>query len=136
LKSLEIDHIGIAVKSIEESTIKYQQLLGAKVVHDEVVDHQQVNVRFLQTGAKKFELLEATSPESPITRFIEKRNEGLHHIAFKVSDIRHEMDRLKKEGFQLLQDKPIKGAWNKWVCFIHPKSIHGVLVEICQPMDV
>ena len=134
MKSLEIDHIGIAVINLDESTARYQQLSGAIIIHEEEVAHQKVKVRFLQTGNQKLELLEATSTESPIARFIEKHNEGVHHIAFKVENIWDEMDRLKKEGFQLLQEAPIPGAFNKWVCFIHPKSVHGMLVEICQPM--
>ena len=134
MKSLEIDHIGIAVQSIEASTVRYQQLSGAVIIHEEEVAHQKVKVRFLQTGNQKLELLEATSPDSPIARFIEKHHDGVHHIAFKVDNIRDEMDRLRNEGFHLIQEAPIPGACNKWICFIHPKSVHGMLVEICQPM--
>jgi len=90
---------------------------------------------FFKSGSTKIELLEATHPDSPISRFIERKGEGIHHIAFEVDDIRKEMIRLRAEGFQVLQDEPVKGADNKWICFIHPRTANGVLIEICQSID-
>jgi len=130
-----IEHIGIAVKSIDESDRLYQRLLGVPPYKHEEVPSQMVITSFFSAGASKIELLQATHPESPIERFIEKRGEGVHHIAFEVNDIRSEMLRLKQEGFELLQDEPALGADQKWVCFIHPRSANGVLVELCQSID-
>ncbi len=134
LPHLPFDHVGIAVRSISNATGNYEKLLGAKVVYDEEVSSQKVRVRFLKYGnAPKIELLEATDPSSPIAKFIAKRGEGIHHIAFHADDIYREYDRLTKEGFELLQKEPIPGAANKLIFFIHPKSMGGTLVEICQP---
>ena len=129
-----MDHIGIAVKDIERSTEKYVQLLQATVIHDEQVPSQGVSVRFLHVGGEtKIELLQALDESSPVRKFIDKRGEGLHHIAFKTDDIYFEFERLKAAGLQLLQAEPVIGANNKLIFFIHPKSMGGTLVEICQP---
>ena len=129
---LKIEHIGIAVKSLADSEPLFEKLLNTPSYKREEVEDQKVITSFFQTGESKIELLEATADESPISKFIEKRGEGIHHIAFEVEDIRSEMQRLQNEGFQLLSDEPSVGADNKWVCFLHPKSTNGVLVEICQ----
>lgn len=128
----KIEHIGIAVKNLEDSVSLYERLLGVSCYKKEEVLSEQVITAFFKTGESKIELLEASSPDSAINKFIEKRGEGIHHIAFAVDDILSEMERLKSEGFQLLNDAPKKGADNKLVCFIHPKSANGVLIEICQ----
>ena len=128
----KIEHIGIAVKSLDQSIPLYQKLLNTPCYKTESVDSEKVNTAFFQTGQNKIELLESTDPEGVIARFIEKKGEGLHHIAFAVADIVAEMERLKAEGFVLLNETPKKGADNKLVCFVHPKDTKGVLVEICQ----
>ncbi|HEY0055846.1 MAG TPA: methylmalonyl-CoA epimerase [Pedobacter sp.] len=132
----KIEHIGIAVKSIEKASGTYERLLGVKSYKRENVSSENVITEFFKIGDEKIELLEATSPESAIARFIEKRGEGIHHIAFKVADINKEMLRLKSEGFTLLSEKPQPGADNKLVCFVHPKDTHGVLIELCQDVWV
>jgi methylmalonyl-CoA/ethylmalonyl-CoA epimerase len=128
----KIEHIGIAVKSIEQANDIYTKLLGNKPYKSEEVESEMVITSFYKTGDGKVELLEAKSPESAISKFIEKKGEGLHHIAFEVDDIVAEMENLKKLGFVLLSDKPKRGADNKLICFVHPKSANGVLVELCQ----
>jgi len=128
----KIEHIGIAVSDMAAATDIYERLLNTKVYKTEAVATEGVNTVFMQTGPNKIELLEATSPDSPIAKFIEKRGEGIHHIAFDVTDIRAEMARLKAEGFTLLNEEPKRGADNKLVCFVHPKGTNGVLVELCQ----
>ena len=128
----KIEHIGIAVKSLKDSSSVYERLLGISSYKKEEVFSEQVITEFFKVGESKIELLEASSPDSPINKFIEKRGEGIHHIAFAVDDITKEMARLKEEGFQLLNDSPKKGADNKLVCFVHPKSSNGVLIELCQ----
>lgn len=128
----KIEHIGIAVKSIDEANERYSQLFGAGPYKEEFVKSEGVRTSFFMNGPNKIELLEATNPESAIAKFIEKKGEGIHHIAFAVEDIKSEMKRLEAKGFRLLNEAPKKGADNKWVCFIHPKSSHGVLVELCQ----
>ena len=130
----KLEHIGIAVKSLAESESLFEKLLHIAPYKRETVDDQQVITSFFNTGDSKVELLEATSQDSAIATFIDKRGEGLHHIAFEVEDIRKEMQRLHEAGFQLLRDEPAIGADNKWVCFIHPKTANGVLIEICQTM--
>ena len=127
-----IEHIGIAVKSLTESDPLFQRLLGVPPYKHEEVPDQMVITSFFKAGAGKVELLQATHSDSPVHRFIDRKGEGIHHIAFEVEDIRAEMDRLKEEGFELLQEEPAIGADHKWVCFIHPRSANGVLVEICQ----
>jgi methylmalonyl-CoA/ethylmalonyl-CoA epimerase len=128
----KIEHIGIAVKDLETTNQLYAALLGAPHYKTEAVESEGVNTSFFKSGSNKIELLEATSPESPIAKFIAKKGEGLHHIAFAVTDIQSEIKRLKKEGFIVLNEVPKKGADNKLVAFLHPKSTHGVLIELCQ----
>lgn len=128
----DIEHIGIAVKSLENSGDIYCKLLGVASYKTEVVETEEVITKFYQTGNQKIELLQATSVNSAISKFIEKRGEGIHHIAFKVDDIVREMERLKAEGFTLINELPKKGADNKLVCFVHPKGTNGVLIELCQ----
>ena len=128
----KIEHIGIAVKDIAGAGIIYEKLLNTTVYKIEEVAAEGVRTAFLRSGPNKIELLEPTSADSAIGKFIEKKGEGVHHIAFDVENIVAEMERLKKEGFELLNDKPKEGADNKLVCFIHPKSANGVLIELCQ----
>lgn len=130
-----IEHIGIAVNSLTQAGEVYQKLLNTGIYKTEDVASESVRTAFLQCGPNKIELLEALSDDSPIAKFIAKRGEGIHHIAFEVNDIRAEMARLKGEGFVLLNDEPKPGADNKWVCFLHPKGVNGVLVELCQNRD-
>jgi methylmalonyl-CoA/ethylmalonyl-CoA epimerase len=127
-----IEHIGIAVKNLELSNDLFTKLLGTAPYKQEGVESEGVMTSFFQTGQTKIELLEATNPDSPIAKFIEKKGEGIHHIAFEVEDILAEMERLKNEGFTLLNEVPKKGADNKLVCFLHPKGTNSVLVELCQ----
>ncbi|HLV14646.1 MAG TPA: methylmalonyl-CoA epimerase [Xanthomarina sp.] len=128
----KIEHIGIAVKNLEESNELFSKLFGKSHYKIEEVASEGVNTSFFQVGENKIELLEATKPDSPIAKFIEKKGEGIHHIAFDVSDIEAEITRLKKEGFVVLNETPKKGADNKLVVFLHPKSTNGVLIELCQ----
>ena len=127
-----VDHIGIAVKDLAISVPLFEKLLNSQCYKTETVASEQVRTAFLRTGETKIELLEGLDPEGVIAGFINRQGEGLHHIAFEVDDIEAEMARLKKEGFRLLSEKPRQGADNKLVCFIHPKSAQGVLVEICM----
>lgn len=127
-----IEHIGIAVKDLQKSNLLFEMLLKAKPYKAETVESENVITSFFKSGETKIELLEASSPDSPIAKFIEKRGEGVHHIAFAVEDIKSEIQRLKKEGFVVLNEEPKMGADNKWVCFLHPKSTNGVLIELCQ----
>ena len=131
----KIEHIGIAVKNISEANKIYEALLGTPPYKSEKVESEGVQTSFFKCGESKIELLEASNKESPIAKFIEKRGEGIHHIAFAVDNIYLEMERLKKEGFILLNEIPKKGADNKLVAFLHPKSSNGVLVELCQEID-
>jgi len=131
----KIEHIGIAVKNIQEANKVYEALLGTAPYKSEKVESEGVETSFFRIGESKIELLEATKPDSPIAKFIEKRGEGVHHIAFSVQNILSEMERLKKEGFILLNDTPKIGADNKLVAFLHPKSAGGVLVELCQEIN-
>jgi methylmalonyl-CoA/ethylmalonyl-CoA epimerase len=128
----KIEHIGIAVSSLEEASIIYEKLFGAPAYKQEEVASEGVKTAFFRSGPNKIELLEATNPESPIAKFIAKKGEGIHHIAFDVEDITVEIARLKKEGFIVLNEIPKKGADNKLVAFLHPKSTNGVLIELCQ----
>ena len=130
----KIEHIGIAVKDIANAGKLYEKLLNTIVYKVENVESEAVKTAFLQSGPNKIELLEATNTDSAIAKFIEKKGEGVHHIAFDVEDIVAEMKRLKEEGFILLSDEPKMGADSKLVCFIHPKSANGVLIELCQPL--
>lgn len=127
-----IEHIGIAVKDLEASISLYGQLLNTPCYKQEVVESEGVTTAFFQTGPNKIELLSATNPESPIARFLEKKGEGIHHIAFAVADIRAEMKRLQALGFELLSEEPKSGADNKIICFLHPKTTGSVLIELCQ----
>lgn len=129
---MKVEHIGIAVKNISESNALFAALLGAPHYKIEEVASEGVATAFFKSGATKIELLEATTPDSPIAKFIEKRGEGIHHIAFEVADIHAEMKRLSEAGFRLLQEAPKRGADNKLICFLHPKTTNGVLVELCQ----
>ncbi|RNL56490.1 methylmalonyl-CoA epimerase [Pedobacter jejuensis] len=128
----KIEHIGIAVKDLNASIDIYQKLLNTDCYKTELVASEFVNTAFFKTGDNKIELLEATSNDSAIAKFIEKKGEGIHHVAFLVDDILAEMERLHQEGFVLLNESPKKGADNKMVCFVHPKDTNGVLIEICQ----
>lgn len=128
----KIEHIGIAVKSLETSNLVFEKLFGAPAYKQEEVESEGVKTSFFMNGPNKIELLEATNPESPIAKFLEKKGEGIHHIAFDVEDIASEIIRLKNEGFIVLNDQPKLGADNKLVVFLHPKSTNGVLIELCQ----
>lgn len=132
----KIEHIGIAVRNIEEANKTYRALLNAEPYKAEEVESEGVLTSFFKIGDSKIELLAATNPESPIAKFIEKRGEGIHHIAFDVEDIEAEIARLEASDFVLISKKPKNGADNKIVAFLHPKSSHGVLVELCQDAGV
>ncbi len=129
---LKVEHIGIAVKSLGESDNLFAKLFNQQPYKQEGVASEGVMTSFFQLGETKIELLEATTADSAIAKFIEKKGEGIHHIAFEVADIYAEMERLQKEGFTLLNTEPKAGADNKLICFLHPKSTNGVLVELCQ----
>ncbi|MDZ4071674.1 MAG: methylmalonyl-CoA epimerase [Sediminibacterium sp.] len=129
---LKVEHIGLAVKSFEQSIPLFEQLLSTPCYKTEMVASEKVNTAFFQVGETKIELLESTDPEGVIAKFIEKKGEGMHHIAFEVADIEAEMKRLSDLGFQLLNPVPKQGADNKLVCFLHPKGTNGVLIELCQ----
>lgn len=128
----KIEHIGIAVKDLEASMEIYRNLLGVECYKTESVDSEKVTTAFFRCGESKIELLMSTNEQGPIATFIQKRGEGLHHIAFSVDNIRAEVQRLKEQGFVVLNEEPKKGADNKWVVFLHPKSSSGVLVELCE----
>ncbi|MFM2306738.1 MAG: methylmalonyl-CoA epimerase [Bacteroidota bacterium] len=128
----KIEHIGIAVKDLEKSNEIFAKLLGTPHYKTEMVESENVNTSFFKIGESKIELLHATSPESAIAKYLDKKGEGIHHLAFAVEDIEKEVERLKAEGFQPISEKPKKGADNKLVFFFHPKSANGVLIELCQ----
>ena len=128
----KIDHIGIAVKDMTVSNALFEKLLGVPSYKQEEVESEGVLTSFFKSDTSKIELLAATNSESPIAKFLEKKGEGIHHIAFEVDDIEEEVQRLKKEGFTVLNEVPKKGADNKLVVFLHPKSTNGVLIELCQ----
>ncbi len=128
----KIEHIGIAVKNISEANLIYSKIFNQAPYKTESVESESVSTSFFMIGESKIELLEATNPDSAIAKFIDKKGEGIHHIAFDVEDIHAEMARLKSEGFVILNEQPKKGADNKLVCFVHPKSTNGVLIELCQ----
>jgi methylmalonyl-CoA/ethylmalonyl-CoA epimerase len=128
----KIEHIGIAVKDLEASNALFAKLFGVPHYKVEEVASEGVKTSFFKSGPNKIELLEATKPDSPIAKFVEKKGEGIHHIAFAVEDIVSELERLKGEGFVVLNETPKKGADNKLVAFLHPKGTNGVLVELCQ----
>lgn len=130
--SYNVEHIGIAVKNLAQSIPLYERLLNSPCYKTESVDSEKVNTAFFLQNHTKIELLESAEPEGVIAKFIEKKGEGMHHIAFEVPDIQAEMNRLKAEGFTLLNESPKQGADNKLVCFVHPKDCNGVLIELCQ----
>lgn len=129
---MKIEHIGIAVRNLEQSNVLFTKLLGRGPYKEEAVESEAVRTSFFQTGESKVELLEATDPNSAIHKFIEKKGEGIHHIAFEVEDIHAEMERMRAEGFTVLNPEPKRGADNKLIFFLHPKDTNGVLVELCQ----
>lgn len=129
---IRIEHLGIAVKDLGTSVPLYEQLLNTPCYKKEVVETEGVSTAFFRTGESKIELLEATNENSPIAKFINKKGEGIHHVAFEVENIEAEMKRLAALGFELLNETPKNGADNKLVCFLHPKSTNGVLIELCQ----
>jgi methylmalonyl-CoA/ethylmalonyl-CoA epimerase len=131
----KIEHIGIAVNDLASASIIYEKLFGAPAYKQEEVASEGVKTAFFRLGPNKIELLEATNPESSIAKFIAKKGEGIHHIAFEVEDIQFEISRLKKEGFVVLNEVPQKGADNKLVAFLHPNSTNGVLIELCQEIQ-
>jgi methylmalonyl-CoA/ethylmalonyl-CoA epimerase len=131
-KMIKVEHIGIAVKELAAANAVFAKLLGVAPYKTEAVASESVNTSFFRVGDTKIELLEATHPDSPIARFLNKRGEGMHHVAYEVADLVAEMQRLKNEGFELLNEAPKRGADNKWVCFLHPRSTNGVLIELCQ----
>ncbi len=131
----KIEHIGIAVKDLEVSNKLFGSLFGEKHYKEEEVVSEGVKTSFFKSGPNKIELLQATSPESPIAKFLEKKGEGIHHIAFAVDDIKSEIKRLEGEGFIVLNEIPKKGADNKLVAFLHPKTTNGVLIELCQEIE-
>ena len=127
-----IEHIGIAVKNLEESIKYYENILGLKCYNIEEVKDQKVRTAFFKVGQTKIELLESTEPEGPIGKFIEKKGEGVHHIAFAVNEIQNQLNEVKEKGIQLIDEKPRKGAEGLNIAFMHPKSTHGVLTELCE----
>lgn len=129
---LKIEHIGIAVKELAVSIPLFEKLLNSTCYKTETVDSEQVNTAFFKKGETKIELLESSTADGVIAKYIEKKGEGVHHLAFEVADIHAEMERLKKEGFVLLNEQPKVGADNKLVCFLHPKGTNGLLVELCM----
>ena len=129
---LKIEHIGIAVRDLEKSNELFAKLLGKQHYKTELVESENVNTSFFELGESKIELLHATSPESAIAKYLDKKGEGIHHLAFGVEDIEAEVERLKAEGFQPISEKPKRGADNKLVFFFHPKTANGILIELCQ----
>ncbi len=132
----KIEHIAIAVKSLDESIPLYEKLLGTPCYKKEEVESEEVNTAFFKTGESKIELLESRSKDGIINRFIEKKGEGMHHIAFAVDDIMKEILRLKAAGFEFINEEPKRGADNKLICFLHPKTTNGVLIELCQDAPI
>ncbi|WP_298547450.1 methylmalonyl-CoA epimerase [uncultured Aquimarina sp.] len=131
----KIEHIGIAVKDIDQANTLYEQLLGVAPYKQEIVESEAVITSFFKVGENKIELVASTKEDGPIGKFISKKGEGIHHIAFDVDNIEQELKRLEKEGFQLINKTPKKGADNKLVAFVHPKTTNGVLVELCQEIN-
>lgn len=132
---VKVEHIGIAIENLSKSVPLFEKLLNCRCYKTELVESENVNTAFFQTGETKIELLESTDPDGVIAKYVAKKGEGLHHIAFEVTDISAEMQRLKSEGFILLSEVPRKGADNKLVCFLHPKTTNGVLIELCQEVS-
>ena len=129
---LKIEHIGIAVRELASAIPLYEKLLNCECYKTETVENEQVNTAFFRMGNSKIELLESTTADGIIAKYIDRKGEGMHHIAFEVADIKAEMERLKAAGFTLLNETPKAGADNKLVCFLHPKGVHGVLIELCM----
>jgi methylmalonyl-CoA/ethylmalonyl-CoA epimerase len=129
---MKFEHLGIAVEDLEAANALFSKIFNAPPYKEETVETEGVRTSFFKTGEGKMELLEATREDSPIAKFIAKKGPGLHHVAFEVEDIRAEMQRLKEEGFTLLNEEPRMGADGKWVCFLHPKDTNSVLIELCQ----
>lgn len=136
VKFSRVEHIGLAVKDLNASIENWTNILGQGPYHQEEVESEKVKTVFFQVGETKIELLGGTSPDSVINRFVEKKGEGIHHIAMEVEDIDSEMDRLREAGYTLLNESPKKGADNKLICFVHPKETGGVLLELCQTIKV
>ena len=132
MTKMHIDHIGIAVADLEEAIRIYEKIFNSPCLKREAVESEKVETAFFNTGESKVELLGATAPDSVIAKYVEKKGQGLHHVAFEVEDIEAELDRLQNDGFTLLNEKPKPGADNKWVAFLHPKGNAGVLIELCQ----
>ncbi|SKC91075.1 methylmalonyl-CoA epimerase [Maledivibacter halophilus] len=132
MKVLKVDHIGIAVKNLDETLKFYTDALGLEVEGTETVEEQKVKVAFLPVGDTEVELLESTSPDGPIAKFIEKKGEGIQHIAFKVENIEEAIKHMKEKGFRMIDEKPRYGAGGAQIAFMHPKSSHGVLVELSE----
>jgi methylmalonyl-CoA/ethylmalonyl-CoA epimerase len=130
-----IDHLGIAVKSLEESIPFYRDVLGLELEHQEEVESQKVRTAFLKCGEVHIELLEPTSDESPIAKFLATKGEGIHHVAYRTDDVQAQLDDASSKGMRLIHEKPFEGAGNKWVAFLHPKSSGSVLTEFCAPKD-
>lgn len=130
----KIDHIGIAVKCLDEATAFYKTM-GIEPYHYEEVESQKVRVAFIKVGESNIELLEPTSEESPIAKYLEKKGEGIHHIAYRVEDIYKSLEMLKADGMKLINEEPMNGAHGMKVAFVHPKSVNGVLTELSQPGD-
>jgi methylmalonyl-CoA/ethylmalonyl-CoA epimerase len=128
----KIEHIGIAVKNLSDSIPVFEKLLNSQCYKTELVDSEKVNTAFFRVGDSKIELLESTDPNGIIAKYIDKKGEGIHHLAFEVEDLESEMKRLQSSGFQLLNPHPKPGADNKMVCFLHPKNTNGVLIELCS----
>ena len=131
----KVEHIGIAVKSLTASIPLFEKLLNSPCYKIESVESEKVNTAFFQTGETKIELLESQEADGVIAKFIDKKGEGIHHIAFEVNDLASEIDRLKKQGFTILNETPKEGADNKLICFLHPKGTNGVLIELCQSIS-
>lgn len=131
---MHIDHVGIAVRDLKQAISTYEKILNKPLSKTEKVENEKVETAFFETGESKVELLGPTDPTSVIQKFVDKKGEGIHHVAFEVENIHSEMERLKNEGFTLLNEKPKQGADNKLVAFIHPKENHGVLIELCQSL--
>jgi methylmalonyl-CoA/ethylmalonyl-CoA epimerase len=129
---LKVDHIGIAVRDLAQSVALFEKLLDSSCYKTEALESEKVNTAFFIQGETKIELVQSTDAEGVVAKYIQNKGEGLHHLAFAVADLETEMRRLEAEGFQLLDRRPRQGADNKWVCFLHPKNIHGVLIELCM----
>ncbi len=133
---LPLDHVGIAVKSLASAIPIYEKILNSPCYKTEFVESENLTTAFFKAGSTKIELLESSTEDGVIAHFIAKKGEGLHHIAFEVADIYAEIKRLQQEGFTLLNEQPKMGADNKWICFLHPKDTHGVLIELCQSATI